>query len=72
MQTDDIAAELYRGARALEAFEPVPADLRPADMDQAHGIQDRYQDLAMADGAGPIAGWKSQPTHFGCRHGMQK
>ncbi len=55
---DGIARELYRGARALEPFDPVPAELRPADNAAAYAIQDTYQALAIADGVGAVAGWK--------------
>lgn len=53
-----IAEALYRGAVERKPFDPVPQALRPRDNGHAYAIQDRYQALAMANGAGDVAGWK--------------
>jgi 2-keto-4-pentenoate hydratase len=55
---DAMAAGLYRGAKALERFDPIDEALRPGDTDQGYAVQDAYQALARADGAGDIVGWK--------------
>ena len=62
MATDDTvaraASHLYGDHRAGAKLDGLPADLWPADMDQAYAIQDALLGLYEAAGEGAIGGWK--------------
>ena len=53
------ARRLFDEHRAGEPYAGLPEDLRPRNLDEAHAIQERLQNLNEEQGGlGPLAGWK--------------
>ncbi len=52
------ARKLHEEYAARRPIAPLPEALRPRDLAAAYAVQDALQALYLADGRGPLAGWK--------------
>ena len=55
---EDAARLLYDDHRDGRTFRLLPADLTPVDEAEAYRMQEAHVALLLADGAGPIIGYK--------------
>ena len=52
------ARRVFEDRRAKRAIADLPEDIRPRDLAEAYRVQDRLLALYLAQGHGPVAGWK--------------
>src|SRR5215471_20962159 len=52
------AEQIVRLFRSRRPTEVLPAELYPADLDEAHAIRQAFEEIEQATGRGPVAGYK--------------
>ncbi len=52
------ARRVFEDRRAKRAIADLHEDIRPRDLAEAYRVQDRLLELLLAQGHGPVAGWK--------------